>query len=239
MSIFIEDEQLIVGNQAGQVRAAPIFPEYSFDWVIEELDRFAKRSGDVFEITEDTKNKLRGIQDYWKGKTHQDAVYAEISEINMAAQKQNVIHRGGISMSGDGHIIPHHEKVLALGYRGLQQQSRENLKRTDLTPAQRDFYQPSVIALEAAITFARRYAHLAGEMAEKETDPHRKAELQRIAEVNSRIFEDNAQSFHEALQVVYYCHLIMMIESNGHSSHSAASTSISTPITKPISKPDT
>ena len=151
MSIFIEDEQLIVGNQAGQVRAAPVFPEYSFDWVIDELDQFAKRSGDVFEITEDTKQKLRSIQDFWKGKTHQDAVYADISETNMAAQKQNVIHRGGISMSGDGHIIPHHEKVLALGYRGLQQQARENLKRIDLTPEQRDFYQASVIALEAAI----------------------------------------------------------------------------------------
>ena len=217
MSIFIEDEQLIVGNQAGQVRAAPVFPEYSFDWVIDELDQFAKRSGDVFEITEDTKQKLRSIQDFWKGKTHQDAVYADISETNMAAQKQNVIHRGGISMSGDGHIIPHHEKVLALGYRGLQNQARENLKRVDITPEQRDFYQASVIALEAAINFARRYALLAGELAGKGNDPRRKAELQRIAEVNTRIFEGKAQSFHEALQVVYYCHLIMMIESNGHS----------------------
>ncbi len=217
MSIFIEDEQLIVGNQAGQVRAAPVFPEYSFDWVIDELDQFAQRNGDVFEITEDTKQKLRSIQGYWKGKTHQEAVYAEISGTNLAAQKQNVIHRGGISMSGDGHIIPHHEKVLTLGYRGLQQQARENLTRTDLTQEQRDFFQASEIALEAAIDFARRYALLAGEMAEKENDPHRKAELQRIAEVNARIFEGKAQSFHEALQVVYYCHLIMMIESNGHS----------------------
>ncbi len=217
MSIFIEDDQLIVGNQAGQVRAAPVFPEYSFEWVTEELDQFAKRSGDVFEITEDTKQKLRSIQDYWKGKTHQEAVYAEISETNLAAQKQNVIHRGGISMSGDGHIIPHHEKVLALGYRGLQQQVRENLRRDDLTQEQRDFYQASEIALEAAINFARRYAALAARLAEKENDPRRKAELERVAALNARIFEGKAQSFHEALQVVYYCHLIMMIESNGHS----------------------
>jgi len=67
MSIYIEDEQLIVGNQASQNRAAPIFPEYSFDWVIEELDQFDKRTGDVFSIAEDTKEKLRGIQTYWKG----------------------------------------------------------------------------------------------------------------------------------------------------------------------------
>ena len=217
MSIFIEKDQLIVGNQAGQVRAAPIFPEYSIDWVIEELDQFDQRSGDVFAISEDTKEKLRGIQAYWQGKTHQEAVYADMSETNMAAQRQNVIHRGGISMSGDGHIIPNHEKVLALGYRGLQKQVQENLKRDDLTEEQRDFYQAAEISLGAAIQFARRYAELAGELAARESDPQRKAELEQIAAVNRRIFEGKAQSFHEALQVVYYCHLIMMIESNGHS----------------------
>ena len=109
MSIYIEDDQLIVGNQAGCNRAAPIFPEYSVDWVIEELNQFNKRAGDVFDITEETKQKLRGIKSYWKRKTHQEEVYASMSDTNLQAQKQNVIHRGGISMSGDGHIIPNHE----------------------------------------------------------------------------------------------------------------------------------
>ena len=217
MSIYIEDGQLIVGNQAGRGRAAPIFPEYSFDWVIEELDQFDRRSGDVFAISEKTKEKLCSIQSFWKGKTHQEAVYTAMSDANMAAQKQNVIHRGGISMSGDGHIIPHHEKVLALGYRGLQEQVREKMKGSGLTDEQRDFYQAADIALEAAIQFARRYAQLAAKMAVVEPDAGRKAELECIADINTRIFKGKAQSFHEALQVVYYCHLIMMIESNGHS----------------------
>lgn len=217
MSIFIEDGQLIVGNQASTPKAAPIFPEYSIDWVIEELDSFDRRSGDVFAISEETKNALRGIQSYWHGKTHQDEVYDNMTETNMLAQKQNVIHRGGISMSGDGHIIPHHEKVLARGFRIYQEEARQALEQADLTPEQRDFYTASIIALEAAIKFARRFSKLAAELAEKETDKQRKAELKRVAEVNARIFEGPAWSFHEALQVVYYCHLIMMIESNGHS----------------------
>ena len=217
MSIFIENGQLIVGNQASSPRAAPIFPEYSIDWVIEELDSFDRRSGDVFAITEESKQALRGIHSYWHGKTHQDEVYANMTETNMLAQKQNVIHRGGISMSGDGHIIPHHEKVLARGFRVYQKEARQALEREDLTPEQRDFYTASIIALDAAIKFARRFSKLAAKLAEKETDKQRQAELQRVAEVNARIFEGPAQSFHEALQVVYYCHLIMMIESNGHS----------------------
>ena len=217
MSIYIEDGQLIVGNQASSQRAAPIFPEYSIDWIIDELDTFASRSGDFFVISEETKEKLRGIQPYWHGKTHQDEVYAGMSAVNMQAQKQNVIHRGGISMSGDGHIIPHHEKILAKGYRGIQRDAQEALKKPGLAQDQIDFYNAVVIAMEAAIKFARRFSKLAAEMAAGEADPKRKAELETIAEVNAHIMEGRAQSFHEALQVIYYCHLIMMIESNGHS----------------------
>jgi formate C-acetyltransferase len=217
MSIFIEEGQLIVGNQASRVRAAPIFPEYSFNWVIEELDTFDKRSGDVFSISEDTKTALRGLQDYWQGKTHQEEVYANMPETNLLAQKQNILHRGGISMSGDGHIIPHHEQVLAKGLRGIQNDARARLEGTDLTQDQRDFYEAVIIALEASIGFARRFAKLAAEMAAAENDQLRKEELLRVARLNERIFEGRVRSFHEALQVVYYLHLIMMVESNGHS----------------------
>ena len=217
MSIYIEDGQLIVGNQASSQRAAPIFPEYSIDWIIDELDTFASRSGDFFIINDETKQKLRGIQPYWHGRTHQDEVYAGMSAVNMQAQKQNVIHRGGISMSGDGHIIPHHEKILAKGYRGIQRDAQEALRKPALTQDQIDFYNAVVIAMEAAIKFARRFSKLASEMAAVEADLERKAELETIAEVNAHIMEGRAQSFHEALQVIYYCHLIMMIESNGHS----------------------
>jgi len=217
MSIYIEDGQLIVGNQASSQRAAPIFPEYSIDWIIDELDTFANRSGDFFVISEETKQKLRGIQPYWHGKTHQDEVYAGMSAVNMQAQKQNVIHRGGISMSGDGHIIPHHEKILAKGYRGIQRDAQAALKKPGLAQDQIDFYNAVIIALEAAIKFARRFSRLASEMAAGETDPKRKSELESIANINAHIMEGRAQSFHEALQVIYYCHLIMMIESNGHS----------------------
>ena len=217
MSIYIEDGQLIVGNQASSQRAAPIFPEYSIDWIIDELESFDSRSGDHFAISEETKQKLRAIQPYWHGRTHQDEVYAGMSAVNMQAQKQNVIHRGGISMSGDGHIIPHHEKILAKGYRGIQHDAQEALKKPGLTQDQTDFYSAVVIAMEAAIKFARRFSNLASEMAAGEADPKRKTELETIAEINAHIMDGRAQSFHEALQVIYYCHLIMMIESNGHS----------------------
>lgn len=221
MPIYIEDEQMIVGNQAGKNRAAPIFPEYSIDWVIEELDEFHKRPGDVFTITEDTKDKLRSIHSYWHGNTHQDQVARTMTEVNKLAVDQGVVHRGGISMSGDGHIIPKHEKVLELGFGGLIEEAER--RKSELNPADPDaedkgnFYEASIIAMKAAIHFSHRYANLARELAGQELNADRHAELIQIAEMCDRVPELPAISFHDACQVVYFCHLIMMIESNGHS----------------------
>ena len=76
MSIYIEPETLIVGNQAEANRSAPIFPEYAMDWVVRELDEFEKRKGERFTISEKNKQILRDIYPYWKGRTLQDKGYA-------------------------------------------------------------------------------------------------------------------------------------------------------------------
>ena len=72
MSIFIEEDTIIVGNQASSNRSAPIFPEYAMDWVIDELDEFEKRDGDIFYITEESKEELRKIAPFWEHKTLKD-----------------------------------------------------------------------------------------------------------------------------------------------------------------------
>ena len=217
MTIYIEDDTLIIGNQASRNFAAPIFPEYSFQWVIEELDEFEHRSGDSFQITEDTKEKLKGLQDYWKGITHQDEVLRNLPKINLQAEAQGVLHRGGISMSGDGHIIPNHEFVLETGYGGMAKIAEEKLKQEGLTKEQKDFYQAAVIAMNAALKYIRRFSILAAQKAETEKDPKRKAELEELGRMFAHLMEGGARSFHEAVETVYLTHLLMMIESNGHS----------------------
>lgn len=221
MSVFLEDGQLIAGNQAGRVRAAPVFPEYSFDWVVEELDRFDRRPGDAFTITPAARRALRALQGDWSGRTHQDQVRRSLSDDNRRAEAQNVIHRGGISMSGDGHIIPDHATILARGYRSLITEAEQRRRALDpadpATPARDDFYRASAMALQAALDFADRFSALARRQAARAREPARRRELARLAEVCARAPAEPAASFHEALQTVYFTHLVMMIESNGHS----------------------
>ncbi len=121
------------------------------------------------------------------------------------------------SMSGDGHIIPNHQKLLSIGCSGVIEESRKKLESDDIKGDQRDFYNATIIALSAVIKFAERYAVLAAEMAEEEKDIKRKQELKKISQVCSTVMQYKAGSYHEALQLIYFLHLILMIESNGHS----------------------
>lgn len=66
MTVYIEDKSLLAGNQATKNRNAPVFPEYTLEFVMNELDLFEKRDGDVFYITEETKEQLRSIAPFWE-----------------------------------------------------------------------------------------------------------------------------------------------------------------------------
>ena len=217
MTIYIEEDMLIIGNQASKNFAAPVFPEYSIDWIVEELDEFEKRSGDSFSISEDTKDRIKAIWSYWHGKTHQDEVNMNLSEINRLAEKQGVLHRGGISMSGDGHIIPNHDFVLSVGYGGIAEIAKEYLKKDNLKKEQIDFYIAVIIVMEGVLAYIKRFSILAKEEAKCQTNRKRKEELLYISDVFAHLMEGGAKSFYEAVQTVYLTHLLMMIESNGHS----------------------
>lgn len=217
MTIYIEPDSLIFGNQASSNFAAPIFPEYSIQWVIDELDDFEKRDGDVFYLNEKTKEDLRGIASYWMGNTHEDRVNAHLTESVRQAEKQGVLHRGGISMSGDGHIVPDHETVLKKGFRKIIDEAETNLENKSITRSQRDFYQAVIISLEGALYYFKRFAKLAKELADKECEEQRKKELERMSDMAYTMMEQPCRSFYEAVEVIYMIHVLQMIESNGHS----------------------
>jgi len=217
MTVYIEPYSLIIGNQAGKNFAAPVFPEYSYDWVVDELDDFENRSGDRFILSVNTKKRLRVLGDYWKGKTHKDEVLSNLSPVNKQAEKQGVLHRGGISMSGDGHIIPNHEFVLEKGFGGIADIARKKLEQTSLSREQTDFYTATIIAMEGALSYCKRLGTCAAEMAKSEVEKAQKDDLLELACLFTDFMEGGARSFREAVQAVYLIHLLMMIESNGHS----------------------
>ncbi len=239
MSIFIEPGELIIGNQASKLRAAPIFPEYAVQWIIKEIDEFDKRPGDVFYVEEAQKKELLELCSYWKGKTTFSRGRYLMGETLRDIHKTAIIKAEGNLTSGDAHIAIRTERLLKTGLDATLKKIRRHLNDNfDTAPEaikRRQFYQAAEIAVSALSAFMMRYAGLARGMAQKLagksrpatssgffetlafTDPNREKELHLIAENCEHIAHKPPESFYQALQLTYFMQLVLQIESNGHS----------------------
>ncbi len=220
MSIYIEDETLIVGNQAASNKDAPIFPEYTLEFVIDELDSFEKRDGDVFYITEETKAKLRSIASFWENNNLRARGKALLPDEVSVFMETGFLGMEGKLNSGDAHLAVDYKTMLETGLKGYEDRVRKIRSRLDLCiPENIDkncFYKAVLIVIEAVKDFAHRYAMLAREKA-KMADSVRKAELLEIARICDKVPYEPAETFHEAVQATWFIQLILQIESNGHS----------------------
>ena len=220
MTVYIEPETFLAGNQASANRAAPIFPEYAMDWVIRELDEFEKRDGDVFYITEETKETLRSIYPFWEHNTLLDKGLAAIPPESRVFYDLGIIKAEGNLTSGDAHIAVAYETVLREGLKSYEARTRTCMEELDLTEVQNlkkyYFYQAILIVIQAMQDFAKRYADLAEDLSAG-AEPARAAELKEMARILRKVPYEPAETLQEAVQALWLVHLVLQIESNGHS----------------------
>lgn len=227
MTISIADDEIVVGNQTKIPRSSPIFPEFSYKWILQEMDAepFEKREADRFLIDEETKTDLRSIADFWEGKTVNDRTIARLPEESFDSIKNSAVFTFGpdvVVCSGVGHYSPHYKKILEKGFNGIKQDAQEKLTELGIPADGREvekynFWKAAIISCDAAIAFAARYADLARKMAIEATEATRKTELLKIAEVCDNVPANPPGNFHEACQSFYFFHLILQLESSGHS----------------------
>lgn len=218
MTINIYEEELLVGNQGSALRAAPLHPQINL-WFVNELDRFELRDGSKFKITEDTKEKLKNMMDYWRGKNVYERTTAMLSQEAKDSAAANVFTCNYTLTKGTGHFLLNFEKVLNVGFNGIKDECERHLLNLDYSNPE-DFdkisvYKAVIIVCEAVEIFARRYAKKALELASLETDPQRKAELEAIATNCSWVPHYPPRNFYEAVQCVWFQQLIAQIESDG------------------------
>ena len=220
MSIYIEDETLIVGNQASSNKDAPIFPEYTMEFVMNELDLFEKRDGDVFYITEKTKEDLRSIAPFWENNNLRAKGGALLPEEASVFMETGFFGMEGKLNSGDAHLAADYERLLKTGLKGYEERTRKLKDQLDLcVPENIDkyqFYKAVLIVIDAVKTFAKRFSDLAKEKAEN-AEGKRKEELLEISRICLKVPYEPAETFKEALQSTWFIQLILQIESNGHS----------------------
>lgn len=230
MTIYILDGELIVGNQASKPRSAPVFPEFSIDWIEKEFNDFFRRPHDKFSLRSQAKEKLENIFPYWKGKTHKDKVisttlavlpkdvieYYDVEGFNL----NQAVCNATSAIAGDGHVVPSYNRALEIGIEGIILQARNEMEKIDMFTydglRKKLFLEAVILVNEAVVHFANRFSEKAGNMAKIEKDGKRKIELEEIARICRQVPGKPPRSFREALQFVWFVHLVTQIESNGH-----------------------
>ncbi len=219
--IIIRDLELIVGSTTIAPRGCQTYPEFSYEWLESEFDTVETRSADPFYISEQTKRELKEADAYWKGRTTSELATAYMEPETLIAMEHNMFTPGNYFYNGVGHVTVKYDEVLAIGFSGIKEKAEAQLASLSLADGdyQRKsrFLQAVMISCDAAVTYARRYAKLALEEAEKCTDGARKLELLQIAQNCANVPEKGANGFYEACQSFWFVQQLLQIESSGHS----------------------
>ena len=224
-TIFIQDDELIIGNVASKPMGMELGSQGP-GWPDDDLDDLL--AGGQITITDEERKILRSLDDYfldkgrtqdeWQGSYYNDErlwPFIKAGFLCPPWQKKNQ-GRGqgaagvgwGLGMGPTSLNCPDYEKVIATGYQAIVDEAKERLLNlryySDEAVEQADFYKACIIGFPAMIRLANRYADLAEEMAAKEPDEKRKAELLEIAETCRQVPAKPARTLREAVQAFYF-----------------------------------
>lgn len=216
MTIFI-DENPIVGSQTKYRGGVQPMPEWSCKWMREEKTIFGSL-GEVL-VTDEDRKALQEAIDFWDGKSAIDRVKEMWNQKHPDINVDNYRRAGiwsDVVGAPMGRVCVGYEKVLNKGFEGLIADARAVMEKLPINSVEalkkRDFLSAVIIACNAVIKWAHRYAVLARDMAQKETNPQRRKELGLIAETCDWVPAKPARSFREAIQSFFFTHVVMLIE---------------------------
>jgi len=207
MTLYIRPGEMIVGNYASNMDSVPFYPEFAWKWIKRET-----APGQVYSnmLDDDGRAELAEICDYWGNSSihHMLRRYLpdDLKEIFWIFNWESA--------------TPNYEKILEIGLGGILVEVKTRKAALDAeymaeTMSGVDYVKKTnalesmAITIEAAIAWSKRYAALAAELAEAESDPERKGELETIAASCEHVSEHPARTLQEALQCYWLVHVIV------------------------------
>lgn len=217
-TIYIGKDELIVGERGPVPKAVPTFPELTCHSV-EDLHVLDSRELQPYHISqEDIDTYEREVIPYWKGRTQRERIFNHVSKEWKDAYEAGIFTEF-MEQRAAGHTAMD-GKMYRRGLLDVKKQIADEIEALDFindpeaTDKQQELEAMS-ISCDAAILFAERHAKLAEEMAAKEEDPKRKAELLQIAEVCHHVPANAPRNLWEAIQTYWFVHLGTVTELNG------------------------
>lgn len=216
--IFIDDDSLLAGHLGSRIHAAPLYPEMTA-WLRDDIENLDQRESDNLQFLPGEKEELRQMISEWEGKTFGDLT-AELADADINTMVDIGIFTKGVSNKSTMNHAPFYDEIVTKGYRyyiDLCKKNIDGLDDMDIEIMEKRYtWQAMIIVMEAIVRFAHRYADLAEELADACTVRSRKKELLVLAE-NCRVVPENPpQNFHQAIQLVWFTHLAIMMEVNSN-----------------------
>ena len=225
MTVYVQDGQLLLGRAGCDGRYGILYPELDGDFLDIAVKELPNRPTSPATITpEDAKVVVEQIAPFWKGKTFHEALNAALPpEIHKLTydDPEGLISRFIVnetaSFRSSIQWVHDYEKILKRGFNGIKKEAEEKLAALDpMSPAdsceKKPFLEAVVIVCDAIVLWAKRHAVLAREMAAKENDPVRKAELLQMAENAEHVPGEPARNFYEACQSQWFTQMFSRIE---------------------------
>ena len=130
--IVIRDLELIVGSTTIAPRGCQTYPEFSYEWLEAEFDTVETRTADPFYISEETKQKLKEADAYWKGRTTSELATSYMEPETLLAMEHNMFTPGNYFYNGVGHVTVKYGEVLSIGFAGIREKAEEELASLSL-----------------------------------------------------------------------------------------------------------
>jgi formate C-acetyltransferase len=216
-TIYISPGELIVGEKGLAPKATPTFPELCCH-SLQDLDILNSREKISFAVNLQARQIYQNtIIPFWQGKSMRDLIFCEMMEEWKAAYEASIFTEF-MEQRAPGHTVLD-DKIYRKGMVDFQQDIERSLQGLDYLNdpqayAKQEELKAMHVCASTLIRFAERHAEKARELAQQETDLQRKAELEHIAEVCSRVPAQAPRDFWEALQYYWFVHLGVTTELN-------------------------
>jgi pyruvate formate-lyase/glycerol dehydratase family glycyl radical enzyme len=223
LPIIIRPDELIVGTFDENVPVAiPRFEGSGFR-ILKELEILPNRTVNPINITEEDikilREEIAPFYENFKVDTYAREIAPEsVFEVSFSGCAYIATEIGGIA-----HAVIDYPRLLSMGLKKYIELSNEQLnhyKKILVTDPQADdkiaFYKSIIIISKALIDYAKKFANEAEKLANMETDPIRKLELEKITETCKNVPENPPTNLQEAVQFLWFIHMALHIENFEH-----------------------
>ena len=215
--ICINDGELIVGERGPEPKATPSYPEVCCH-SLKDLEILNSREKISFKVQDDVWQKSKDIViPFWKGKTIREKIFSQVDQEWINAYSAGIFTEF-MEQRAPGHTVAG-KNIWNTGFLDFKETIQKTIENLDFFNdpdafAKREQLEAMNIAADSIISYAKRYSEEVLNLVETVSDPNRKKELERIAEICSRIPAHAPRTFWEALQHYWFIHLGVITEYN-------------------------